>query len=554
MANGFRRRQDQVIGPRNVGPRDVITRLQRAWGESLFYQSRLKGPSPDRIYFQPRDVRAIDKNFAKSFSTGRMSLGDQTIDCEGELATLWERAAPGSVIASFLQEFSWLRHLHAMGEAGRGPARIYMKAWLQRFEKWSPDAWEPYATAERLVNLCCFSPVILSDADALWRSRVLTSMARQTRHLARSAHNATVAYDRLMAAMGLAIAGFSLPGCEKQADRGLELVRRELRLQMLPDGGHVSRNPSRQLAIVLRLQMILGAMEARGFPPPGYLRHMAGRASAIVQFFRCSDGGMAVFNGGYEDDGAAVAAARNIGDFDAEPVGFARHTGYQRLVGARALAIVDVGAKTKSPAGAFQSAGSMHFSSGRSRIVTNCGSGAQSGAGWASAMKQCAAHSALSFDGTAGARLTHSDVSHRRAEDPRGQLVEFQSALFGDGVEVGTYLRRLFLSSGGDDLRGEEKLADADPNLIAAARWRFHLHPTVRASLARDGKSVLLALPNKEGWRFRTNCLKMSLEKSVYCGGGGAPAASEQIVLQADPEKIAQNTAVNWAFKRLSAV
>ena len=32
-------------------------------GESPFYQSRLRGPAPDRLYYQPDDPRTPDKDF-----------------------------------------------------------------------------------------------------------------------------------------------------------------------------------------------------------------------------------------------------------------------------------------------------------------------------------------------------------------------------------------------------------------------------------------------------------------------------------------------------------
>ena len=77
----------------------------------------------------------------------------------------------------------------------------------------------------------------------------------------------------------------------------------------------------------------------------------------------------------------------------------------------------------------------------------------------------------------------------------------------------------------------------------------------MKASLARDQRSVLLALPNKEGWRFKTNAGAVELEKSVYCGAGGAPVASEQIVIRAS-SAIADGDGgadVKWALKRLDA-
>lgn len=536
---------------------EVVARVQRAWGESPFYQAQLKGPAPDRLHVQPIDPHTPDRALAESLVNGRLVLGAESVDSEGEFDRLWDLAPPAGRINAFLHEFTWLRHLESLGEAAHAPARALTASWLDRYGKWSPQAWEPYTLAERLTQLCCHGPLVLRGADALWRSRVLTSMARQTRHLAKTGHRADTGFERLMAALGLSLAGLSLPGCEAPAERGLELLRRELRLQIRPDGGHVSRNPSHQLAIVLRLQMVLKALEARRMPAPGFLKHIVARAAATVQFFRAGDGGLAIFNGGYADDGRAVASALSALDPDAAPTGFARHTGFQRLEAGRALLIADVAA----PSGPrrFESAGSFHFSSGRGRIVVNCGNGAHLPGEWGRALTRAAAHSTLSGDAPAAAAALAAGgpVTHRRAEERQGQLLEIDRALgLGERVSTPRYIRRFYLSPLGDNLRGEDRLTLAPEPLARDWRLRFHLHPSVKASLARDGRSVILALPSGEGWRFRTDCPGLRLEKSVYCGQQGMPEASEQIVLSpADFDaEISGDIVVKWAFRRLEGL
>lgn len=532
---------------------NVVSRVQRAWGESPFYQAQLKGPAPDRLHFQPIDARTPDRALGEAMIKGKITIGAEDADCEGDIERLWDLAAAPGQLHSFLHDFSWLRHCGALGEAAIGPARALARAWLDRFEKWSPEAWEPFLTAERLTQLSCHSTLLMRGADALWKSRLLTSMARQTRHLARAGHRANTGYERLMTALGLSIAGLCLPGCDEEAERGLELLRRELRLQIRPDGGHISRNPSHQLSIVLRLQIVLKALEARRLATPGFLKHIVGRAAANVQFFRAGDGHLAVFNGGYEDDGRAVVAALASLDLDAVPTGFARHTGFQRLEAARALLIADVSAAT-SPR-RFESAGSFHFSTGRSRLVVNCGNGAHLPGDWGKALCVAAAHSTLSADAAAASAILAAPgaVVHRRAEDGRGQLLEIDRT-FGEGErDRSRYLRRIFVSPGGEDVRGEDQLLGAPEILLQNWRLRFHLHPTVKASLARDGRSVILALPNREGWRFRTNCHVLRIEKSVYCGSGGLPAATEQIVLAPSGFEGLErgDMLVKWAFRRL---
>lgn len=531
----------------------MLSRMQRFWGDSPFYQAKLGGPAPDRVFFKPDDPFTPVAEIAQSILAGRLSIGDEKIDCKGDLESIWDCVEAGGAADAFLQEFAWLRHLEALGPEAAPAGRAMMKGWLDRFEKWSPEAWDPYFVSERVVQLCARHPVILSGGDALWRSRVLTSMARQTRHLANAAHRADTGVDRLMMALGLCIAGHCLPGCEAAAARGLEMLRRELRLQLRADGGHVSRNPSRQLKLAVRIQTALRAVEAHGKAAPGFLRHAVIRAGAMAAFFRCPDGKLAVFNGGYEDDSKAVLSVEQSIDPDSALTGFARHSGYHKLTAGRALLIADTG-QDIGP-NLFRSAGSFHFSSGRSRIIGNCGNGGhRPSSEWRSALMRREAHASLSFEEGPGRAPTFADISHRRAENMRGLLVEIERALLAETLN-GTWTRRLFLAPGGADLRGEEQLDNLPVALVERGVWRFHLHPSVKTSLARDKRSALLLLPNKEGWRFKSNATALDLEKSVYCGDGDSPTASEQIVMRGSALPPAENGSVcaKWALKRIDA-
>ncbi|MEO0695173.1 MAG: heparinase II/III family protein [Pseudomonadota bacterium] len=537
----------------------VVERLQKAWGESPFYEAQLRGPAPDRLSHRPSEPYLGDKALGTAIAEGKLSVGTDAIDCQGELGEVWRQLQRDTVLHGYLHRFAWLRQLAALGEPGRAPARALTAAWLDAYARWTPDAWQPFLTGERLIALCCYGDLIVSDNDVLWKSRVLTSMARQTRHLAHAGHRAGAGYERLMTSMALTIAGLSLPGCDPCVERGLELLRRELRLQIRPDGGHLSRNPSRQLEIVVRLRMVIAALEARRQEIPGFLTHVIGRASAHLQLFRVGDGGLAIFNGGAEDDPKALTFALHYLDTDYEPVEFARHSGFQRLEAHKSVLIVDAGV-TRNGGGisGYLGDGAFHFSSGRARLITNCGGGAHLAGDWRDALRLAAAHSTLSSEPHAvfASQLVGSSVNHRRGEDEDGHLLEVKRVLSAGGNgPAAAWERRLFLAADGEDLRGQDTLINPAPGLAANWRARFHLHPSVKASMSRDKRTVILALSNGEGWRFRTNCKNLHIERSIYCGHGGAPQAAEQIVLSGDGLERPQSgdMVIKWGFKCMSA-
>jgi uncharacterized heparinase superfamily protein len=106
--------------------------------------------------------------------------------------------------------------------------------------------------------------------------------------------------------------------------------------------------------------------------------------------------------------------------------------------------------------------------------------------------------------------------------------------------------RRLYLSESGDDLRGED-LLEADREMPAPGFVvRFHLHPTVVASLQQNESGVLLRLPSGAGWRLLGIGARVAIEESVYLAG--ELRRSQQVALHAEPG----TTSVQWQISRVS--
>ena len=544
----------------NAVARNARSRLERAWGESPFYQAQLDGPAPDRFLISLMDPFAAEPAIGREILSGKFANARQEIDCEGELPTAFDRVVGGDPLFRELHGFAFLRPLSALGEQGPEAAIELIDAWLKRHEKWSSTAWDPAIVGDRLMSLAQHGRPLLSGFDPTGRSRLLASMARQTRHLTRTGHRIRSDRDRLMAAFALCAVSLVLPGCQDPLQHGLGVLRRELRVQLRPDGGHLSRNPTVQLSIVAALGLLIDAFRQRRIETPGFLVHIHSRARGHLALFRMPDGRLATFNDGYEGDGRALGMALNAADVSSsasavhgnEPAMYARHSGFQRLATGNSVLVADVGvdAGERGSTVVGRAGGSFNFAVGRNRVVVNCGSGGHLSDAWRKALRHAAASSTLAPDVDADGIYDGADLvaSHRRAEDFRGQLLEIERKSASGDLH---HTRRIFLSANGGDLRGEDAIRFASADAVPHWRLRFHLHPDVAAHETGPGE-ILLKPGRGEAWRFRADRSSVALEDSVYCGAASAPSPTKQIVISlADLEPAPSgDIIIKWGLRK----
>ena len=85
--------------------------------------------------------------------------------------------------------------------------------------------------------------------------------------------------------------------------------------------------------------------------------------------------------------------------------------------------------------------------------------------------------------------------------------------------------RRLFLSADGLELMGEETLSGGGGRSFAL---RFHLHPSVQASITQSSQAAFLKSPHGGGWRLRVQGGDLSLADSVYLGQAHQPGGTRR--------------------------
>ncbi|MEQ1753377.1 MAG: heparinase II/III family protein [Micropepsaceae bacterium] len=538
------------------------TRASRHLYGTRIWQRTLNGPAPDRLLVNPRNFHPKSPAEAELMLMGRFRLpGGEAVTRDGSPFFV---EAPNELWLESLHGFHWLRHFDAGGsEPFQEHLRQLIAHWVRNYGNWNEVAWRPHVIARRLLTWASFGRLILSHADVLFRSRVLLSMARQARHLSKTAHVSKPGLPRMTAAIGLAVSGACLPDGDARLSKGLHLLAEELSIQILQDGGHISRNPESLLEIASDLLSLVDAMVQRDLIIPVTIRRALDRMMPMIRFMRHGDGRLAVFNGASEgiDGWAETILARDTGRN--RSVTQASQVGYQRVNCGDTQLIVDAGMapppeySTQAHAGAL----SFELSSGMDRIIVNCGTSQTKGQEWQDAMRATAAHSTLAVADESSAHVVSSRWARRllgarlldgptrveckRRESEDGVLLELSH----DGYQRRFQLdheRRLFVSHDGSDIRGEDRLQPSAISVVGQKfSIRFHLHPSVR--LLRAGSGVVLTLPGGSTWRFSTDTTLVVAE-SVYLASANQIRKTQQIILNGTTSD--RDTSVKWALKR----
>ena len=509
-------------------------------------------PKTTGFVADPRDLRPVDEAAGRGMLDGVFTLGGETLTLRPG-GDPWSQASPSRRFAVLLHRFGWIGgliapNLQVNGEAGAREALRLTLEWRRVFGRWNGFAWSAEVLDRRVINLACAARALTAHASDAETALIADSLARQARQLMRLGDAPPRAAERHAAA---AIAGVALSGPAGEALMTAACARLEADLEtaVLADGGHATRSPEAGMELLLDLLTLDDALIQRGRPPPEGLSRAIDRLTAGLRFFTLNDGALPAFQGGEAGDAKRLAAARAHDETPADqaaPVEM-RASGYQRLTGKMLEVIVDAGC---AATGAWSTSAlgqplSLEVLCGRDRLIA--GSGWSDMASGPPALRLAAGGSTVSigagvageplggfFARALGPRLVGgpTKIEVLRRESEAGVWLDLAHDGWLERSQL-THERRLFLDRATDELRGEDRFVPAEgaksvPTPIEA---HFHLHPDVRASLARDQRSVLLKGPSNIGWWFRNDAGQVSLEPSVYYREGRA-IRTTQVVLR----------------------
>ena len=465
-----------------------------------------------------------------------------------------------------VHSFDWINNLHSIGsDKSREVARKLVLSWIKNNNHWKYFAWSSELIARRIVNLFGRFNFFCSSANEEFKSIFFTNIMKQIRHLYRVIDFQPSGSSKITAAKGLIYAGICLEESKNYLKKGMNCLEKEIKKQILTDGGHLDRNPSIHILVLKDLIDIRASITAANLKIPKILQTTINKMAPIVSLVRHSNGRLSLFNASNEGDEALIEKISARSSALNKKIFSAKSFGFEKIDKNKTAFILDVGTPTKGTVGAIPHAGSLSFemSHGKEKIITNCGSFGSMNKKWGLAQRSTAAHSTLCLENTnSSAMRPNGSLGNRiaKVKNFRNDQKNFTTiSCQHDGYleKFGIiHNRHITLTNNGETLIGKDTLIFQErrggEGKELSVKLHFHLHPEVKALKLGNQRSVLLTLLSRNGWRFEIDEGPIQLEKSIYLGKKEKQKTDQIVITRKINSELKENNTLHWKITKLS--
>ena len=530
--------------------------IRNFYFKSDFYNKKLVTIIPDRTFYNP-------STYLSASLTSASSDFYKITNTEPEL--LWQTKSKDKVKFDSLHSFLWLSKLDRKNS--KKITKNIIESWIKNFFNLDLKTWQMEIVAKRIIAWISNADITLEDSNKKYKEKVFLCLIKQSNFLLKNLNTLFYDSNKIICCAAIILSGLVFKENESSYKSGVKELEKIIKIYFDKNGFPKSKNPEEVFISLKYLILVREWFKEAQKPIPNFLDETIHKCGNCYSLLSSTNKQFPLFNG---------ATEINHKDYDI----FLKNLKYK--FNSKSHEILDIIKIKKKKFDFFIECGnppsdnfaknyqagclSFELISNKQKIICNSGYAKNLSPKFSSLSRSTAAHSTLYLNDTSSCifqknkminkiygnslleKLKIVDKNYIENKD----FYSLSASHNGYEKKFGyVHTRSIKILKNKDEIFGHDQLKKTQnySNSVVYS-VRFHIYPDVKIVKTKSENSVLIKLPNGEGWLLQSDTNIFQIEKNIFFGNKNKIINNESIsIFGTTSESLAS---IKWKIERIS--
>ena len=530
--------------------------IRNFYFKSNFYNRKLITFNPDRIFYSPStylitSLTTITSDFYKITDASPESL--------------WKINFKDKLKFENLHSFLWLTKLDRKNS--KNITKDIIKSWINFFFNYNAKTWELEITAKRIIAWSSNTDIAIENSDKFYKEKFILCLVKQSNFLLKNLNSLFYQPSKIICCAAIILSGMMFKENNFNYKAGMKELEKIIKNYFDDNGFPKSRNPEDVFISIKYLILIREWCKESQNPIPDFLNEIIKKCGDCYSALSCSNKQFPLFNG---------ATEISYKDYDI----FLKNLKYKffsksydignliKIKNRKIEFFIDCGNPPSNSFAKYYQAGCLAFEliSNKQKIICNSGYGKYLSPKLNAISRSTAAHSTLYINDTSSCIFQKNKainkvygnslirklkvLSKNYTEDKNYYSVNASHNGYENNFGY-IHKRSIKILKNSDKIYGEDELKKTKKrNSPLMYVVRFHIYPDIKIVKTKGGSSILIRLPNGEGWLLQSKTNDFTIEKNIFLGNKNKIVNNESVSIAGNIDK--EIISIKWEIERVN--
>ena len=522
--------------------------------KSNLYNKKLITFIPSRIFYNPSSYLSASLTTVSSDFYKIKNISPKL---------LWKTNIKDKSNFENLHNFLWLTKLDRKNN--KIFAQTIISSWIDNFSNYDPDTWNMEITSKRIIAWTSNTDITLEDSKKNYSEKFFLSLIKQSNFLLKNLNSVNYGSTKIICCAAIILSGIIFKENNLNFKIGIKELEKIVKNYFDESGFPKSRNPEEVFICIKYLILIREWFKESQNYIPDFLNEIIYKIGNCYAFLSCSNKQFPLFNGTSEI---------NYSDYDV----FLKNLKYKFINKNHKIAdLIKINKKKlqlfidcgNPPSNNFinnYQAGCLAIEvfSGKYKIICNSGYGKNLPEKFRSLSRSTAAHSTLYINDTSSCIFQKNKIINKIYGNSLVEKLKIIDKNYSENKDFYSlaathngyenkfgyiHTRSIKILKKEDKIIGYDELKKTKNFQKNLAYFvRFHIYPDTKIVKTKAGNSILISLPNGEGWLLQSQTNNFEIEKNIFLGNKNKIINNESVSIAGKIDK--ELVVIEWTIER----